>query len=624
MHIKGLQKSLLTFTVISVIVFSIFTLLHDNRAFAVSAVDFTLDTANNEVFYQSSIDTYVILGIADNTNNATITFMSATTSNTTDRTTVNIFAQKDGCNISTDPIQNNPCSSSNGSAWCETDGLETLPCSNNTSAVGDFEGLWCGKTYCFVLFEADSGASHQLIRFWSLGESSSMSGDISGYLNITTANDILPDLWGYDECDNPPNCGLGGITVYYVSEDSGENTGNIRGIGGTALMGQVFTYDLIMFTENRVVDIEGCRHCGGQEGVTRIAVSSASNSGASRNFVMTDAQGSITYSGGTTSLNTACSGSSVLADTSNTGSLEYLGDTENRLMMLTNTGYFTLQVVSPFDVDCHLYGSEIIDSPRSIAIDEEHNYLYIAHGSGATLQSLTRYNLTMPAHGTALETIDFTGLEEPTITGWVSSGQPYDSMAMSPNADTLLMLDDTARARLLYLETFTGEDGTGGFTGEEICFVAQATGQSICYPTDENGNPIVQSLVEPASSQHPIYAVVGGYACQIGFYDNCTSGQPTNTDLETNGIGYLMWFGTWAIMMAVMGVAFFGTIKKAPVIGLIPMMVVLFIATALGVVLNWIPERDFYIVVFIVIGFASLAGTKFVLGQIGGRGGGED
>lgn len=614
-------------------------LLADNleTAFAVTAEDFTLATTNNEVFYMEAIEMYVVLHkntVASNTANITI----IDTNGGDDPSTAfnfEISPMYDGCNYSTDLEQNNPCNASGGTAICNPtpSSLSTENCEEKTGVTGFFGGLWCGLTDCFVLWEQSTGGySSQLLRVqMTAGAESPYT--VGGYMNITSSRDIHPYLWGYDEAD----VGIGGVTVYYVAEDSGSSLGELYKVGGTLLMGEVDNDALTMFTESGsgggqsagMRDLDGCRHCGGVEGVTRVVVSVAMASGTSRSFISVDSNGVLQDNDTPNNISTTCTGTGVSGVSTNTAVVKYLGDTVNKFAYVTDTGIITYNVATNANT-CHANDAEIVNYIRHVEVDEADGYLYITHGSGSLFQSLTRYSLTLPASGTALTTVNFDELSDPTITGWVTGGMPYHHMAISPSVDTIILVDDTSRARLIFLEEFF--EGGGAGPADPVCIDLNGDGtEDVCYEdTNSDGVPDSGGLgaIGTVMNQNPIYSSIGRLVCQVGATELCTNGQLTDTDIKTNGTGALMWLMLMFALLAIVagahtkeGDRLASSFSK---INVMLYIIIIFGSAGIAVAFGWIEPLYFWVSVFVVIGLASVRMTNIVGRFTGGGGDGSE
>lgn len=581
------------------------------KAEAISASDFTFGAVNTEVFYQESIDTYAILQKSPSAqDSANLCFLSGNADNpATDQVCFNIFPQKDGCDVSTvDPVNYNPCSATTGTTDCDTDFPDSLPCSDKTGLTGVFEGLWCGSTYCYIMFDYDTGSwSSQLIRIWSLGVGSAQTGDISGYRNITNTFDLQPAIWGFDECNPaPPNCGIGGITLYWSYQVGGGNTW-INKEGGTSLMGTTNNVDTVINTvSGSIKNIDGCRHCGGVSTNTRVFISTGHNTGASREAVL--------YNGATMAeigsyspnvINTACSGSGVGGSATNTGLSQYMGDTVNRFAYVTDTGIAFIGsntgslVVGDCQPDVDL---SMIDYARGISIDEDNNLWYMWHGSTQSLATITQFNLTYASIDVEVDFAPDDITIDSSISSWVDGGQPYNSMAVDYDVKTILMTSDSAKARLLYLDDFeVPTTGGGGSTN------------GTCNNVDTNGDGISGTVLDcVGTGTSPFSGITGGrnvtditatLTDDIGL-TNCGD----NPDHETCGSGLFLFLFLLLLteFLALGGYLGFTAKTNSEVrlmdIGLL-VLIIGFVDLAIGFYLNWIPDIVFYSIVAIVAGF---------------------
>lgn len=144
----------------------------------------------------------------------------------------------------------------------------------------------------------------------------------------------------------------------------------------------------------------------------------------------------------------------------------------------------------------------------------------------------------------------------------------------------------------------------------------------VCY-TDTNGDGIADSgnlgAIGVVTNQNPIPTALGRLGCQIGFIAQCSNGEPTNTDIQDNGIGIIMFLIIWVVIMAVVGSALYGRIKVE--YHLMVHVAILMIAVGISTSLEYIDIMWFYIMIFIVIGFSSVVGARFVMSHRGGSGG---
>lgn len=540
--------------VIAVAVFSTLLLLMFafivQPANAVTGSDFIIPALNNEVFYQESIDTYVMLQKNTVASASTkLCFLDAQSdSPSTETVCFTIFPQKDGCDVdTTDPINYNPCSSSVGSTDCDIDFPDSLACTNKTGLTGTFKGLWCGSTYCYVLFDLSTGSwSNQILRFWSLGVGSASTGDISGYRNFTAnAIDMQDALWGFDECNPaPPNCGLGGITLYWSYANSTSLLIHLVKEGGTSLMGSVSTVSTVILFTSPIIDISGCRHCGEVATNTRVFISNGHNTGVSREAVL--------YNGATmteigsyspTGISTSCTGSGVGGTATNNGLSEYMGDTVNRFAYTTDTGIIFIgsSTGALSASDCQVSADfSIVNYPRDIEIDEDNNLWYLWHGSTQSLASITQFNLTYASIDSEVDfDVDDVTISD-TISGYIDGGQPFHSMGVGYNVNSILLATDSTKGRMLYLDGFTGELAEGDTEGST---------NGIC------NNGTVLDCVGGAGS-------IGGLANLSPTYNITEIGtllgqgvgliSEDNDNPKTNGIGLLY--------MLMMGVFFAGSL----------------------------------------------------------------
>lgn len=584
----------------------------NNIAQALSASDFVFGSVNHQVFYQASIDTYVILQKANSSASTKITFLDARSDNpASEAVSFTIFPQKDGCDISTvDPVNYNQCSATSGTTDCDVDFPDSLPCSDKTGLTGDWKGLWCGSTYCYILFDYSTGSwSSQLIRIWSLGVSSSQTGDISGYRNITNTFILQDSIWGYDECNPaPPNCGIGGITLFWSYAVTGTNVFLVKE-GGTSLMGSVNgagTDTVINTSSTTIKNIDGCRHCADTSGVTRVFISGGHNTGASRQAVL--------YNGATMAeigsyspnvVNTACSGSGVGGSATNNGFSKYMGNTIDRFAYVTDTGiaFIGASAGSLVVADCQPTADfNIINRVRAIDIDTTNKLWYIWHGNESPLASITQYNLT---YSVIDSEVDFDSSDitiSDTISGWVDGGQPYNSMKIAYDVGSILMVSDSSKARLLYLNNFVSAPQAGG----TVCIdVDPSSGITlICYTDTDNDGVADQNnpggLLTIARANTNITQTAGIFGCGIGL-SSCT-----NLNSKTNGIGLLV--------MLLLLTFFFGLILLAckkldyPINHVSPVFWIVLVLGVTGVAYqaNWTDGIPFFASVIAVAGFSGL------------------
>lgn len=551
-------------------------------AFAdVQNADFTLQTSNNKTVFMSSTGYFVTVSTNSGVTSSKLSYVPAYVQTATPTvTTITIHPQSGNCSA-----PDNPCSATNGSANCYSGG-----CANeSTNPIGGIKAVWCGLTDCFVLWQSGtSGYSSQLIRVTLVGANTG----ITGYMNITSSFTLASTMWGFDTNTG----GIGGITVYFGYSSGGNKL--VRA-GGTSLMGITNTISTSM---DAISSISGCFQCGGNLTAKHVFVAGTTNVLGNRNYGIWNIDGD----------NLACS---VTATTLGSGTarmavnsyVDYSGNTDNSFILAGDSRIWKVSqnCARTNSVDYSQFGG--LSYVKGLQADDTEHIYYVYHGSGQTTASITKMNLT-----SFQTTVAFDSINGATISGY-TSGQLERSLALDRDANSLIMVGNTTRARILYLNNFNGTSPTGAVSQGEVCFVVQGTGQQICYPTDSDGNPIVGSAVETVTNQNPPTLAVGKFMCQLGVIEDCTDGAPTESDASVNGVGYILFIALLAIIMAIIGSALYGKIKIE--YNLIIQMVILLTSSGLALALHWIPSLVFYGIIFIIIGFASLAGTKFFLGQ---------
>jgi hypothetical protein len=585
-----------------------------NIASAINASDFTFGGQNFETFYQSQTGTYVSLQKTSSATSTKVCFLDAqSTSPSTEQLCITLYPQKDGCDVSTvDPINYNPCAANYGTTDCDTDFPDSLPCSNKTGISGNFGGLWCGATYCFILFESVSAYSDQLIRIWSLGVGSAMTGDVSGYFNSSGSavyNKLYPYIWGYDECNPaPPNCGLGGITIFWAHlATAGSGRVILNKAGGTSLMGIVSAVDTLMCGDatcvtghTGVTGITGCRHCGGVITTTRILTVARAPADASRNIVLHNEalteQASFSVTGQM--------GSVAMA---NSDGAEYLGNTKNLFLVAQDSALRTISTTGVV-ANAFTYASVgLVNYVKGFDMDFTGNATYyIWHGSGSVLASITQMNLTSITTAIDFDTSDAS--IGTTISGWVDGGQGGNSIAVGQDFNSVLVLTDSNKARLYYLNGF---DDPADDDDEDPVDTGSTNG--ICNEGTVldcvGGNNSVGGLATLTSTYN--ITRIGNIIGQgIGIID------PSNDDIKTNGVGL--------IFMLIMGTFFAGsmvaTLSQLNTRGWINMSIkeidpLFWLFLVVGVVsasfyFNWIPDLVFYGMMVGIAGLVSIGILK--------------
>lgn len=163
-------------------------------------------------------------------------------------------------------------------------------------------------------------------------------------------------------------------------------------------------------------------------------------------------------------------------------------------------------------------------------------------------------------------------------------------------------------------------DAIAGSVGSTVCIQLLDTGQMVCYD-DTNGDGLADAggALEIVSNQNPPATAIGKLFCQIGFVTDCTNGTPSNGDVKSNGIGLILFFITLAVMLAIVGSALYGKIKVE--YNLMMQIPVILIAVGIAVAFEWLDTLWFYLMVFVIIGFASMASATFLLSKVRGGGG---
>lgn len=121
---------------------------------------------------------------------------------------------------------------------------------------------------------------------------------------------------------------------------------------------------------------------------------------------------------------------------------------------------------------------------------------------------------------------------------------------------------------------------------------------------------------------------VGVLLCQMGVITDCDSnGNPTNTDIETNGVGLFMTLILIIISYAFLVIIHFGAqrlLRKSNVqvmdaITINPMLLVIMLVIDIGIsfYLNWLADTVFYSIVAVIVGFASFGIYRHVKGGNG-------
>lgn len=305
-------------------------------------------------------------------------------------------------------------------------------------------------------------------------------------------------------------------------------------------------------------------------------------------------------------------------------------------------------------------GIEITASSSIVGLDFNRIQAYLSHATAGNPTGIIRAGVwsssTIPTASNVqcligtiqAEQVDavsgqnFWNFTKPSGTCELTSGSVvgiyYDPAGTNTNniklADRANAFDGTNTYQSLYSEvsdSWIDETGTDAVLriilvdveaqqDTAVCIDINGDGDTdVCYD-DSNGDGIPDSggALETVTNQNPPHRAVGRLLCQTGVIVDCAGGEPNDDDVQTNGTGLVLFFALLAVMMAVIGSALYGRIKIEYNIMLqIP---VLIIATGLAVAFGWIETMWLYIMIFIIIGFASLAGTKFIMGHTRGRG----
>lgn len=542
------QIPIIALAVLSISILCMFDFITKPAYAEVSAIDFVYQQTNSELFYMESFQYYVALSRAT-ASSTTMTFIHGATETPEEDASsagnkITITPMQGGCtNIFTHPETNyNPCSATVGSANCNPATFGSA-CSAKTGITGTFGGLWCGLTDCFVLFKLTSGSwSSQLLRYNMATE------EITGYMNITSTWLIDPYLWGYDES----TAGIGGITLFWTKSNDATSLVDIVFTGGTSLMGNVGVFSASICGQNscaggsastRVSDITGCRHCNNSSTTTRIMVSSTQTIASNRMVTIFTDTGAQQCGGTGTSMGVS---QSIVG----TGKAEYLGNVKNLFVMGTQDEVVTVNPSSCASATQYTYASQgLVNYVKGIAVDFEDSVYYLHHGTSASKSSVTKMNIT-----SFTTSVNFDATIGDTITGWVDGGFTGDQIATASDDNeglnndfstddwnTLLIADNTAKARIIYPDGFVGviPDSPSGID----CSLPENANILICRLGGNSTTVGTGQLVGEG---------IADLACNVVFAD-CTDDNP-----QTNGIGLLIFIASIFVIVGM----FFYTIGK--------------------------------------------------------------
>lgn len=243
-----------------------------------------------------------------------------------------------------------------------------------------------------------------------------------------------------------------------------------------------------------------------------------------------------------------------------------------------------------------------INNPENLMVRGDTVYISRADGT-ATITALDKSDMT--------SSVAFYTAEDDNLSFFKGNSTRFNALSSGGSNDNIFY-------RLDGILNTENEDENTVTTGD-FCIDTNGDGDGdVCY-TDTNGDGIVDAggVLEVVTNQNPPAQAVGGILCQLAIIEDCTNGRPTNTDTATNGTGLILFFALLAVLMAVIGSALYGKIKIE--YNLIVQVVILMVATGLAVAFGWIEEMWFYIMIFIIIGFASLAGASWITGMRRGQ-----
>lgn len=201
------------------------------------------------------------------------------------------------------------------------------------------------------------------------------------------------------------------------------------------------------------------------------------------------------------------------------------------------------------------------------------------------------------AANTSLPSIEFS---QALQTGYISHNSDGAQVALNQNFITVFV------------------DPASSIVESEVCIDINGDGNvDVCYD-DSNGDGVADSggALETITNQNPPALAVGRFLCQTGVILECNNGEPSNSDIKANGSGLILFFILLVVLMAIVGSALYGRVKIE--FNLMLQIPVIMIAVGLSVAFQWIEALWFYVMIFIIIGFAGLAGTSFLLKRKGG------
>jgi hypothetical protein len=222
----------------------------------------------------------------------------------------------------------------------------------------------------------------------------------------------------------------------------------------------------------------------------------------------------------------------------NTGKLAYLGDTKDLFAMATINEVVTLNHTSCASATQYTYASQGLSNyVKGIVADIDDGVYYLQHGSESTKQSITKMNTT-----SFTTSVDFDSVVGDTIlSNWVDGGftrhqialatdddEGLDTEASTDDWNTILLLDNTAKARIIYPDGFVGVEPE-----------APSEGRDCTLP--ENANILICRLGGNATTVGVGGIITDGLTelgCNIVFVD-CIDPDPS-----TNGLGLLIFIAT--------------------------------------------------------------------------------
>ena len=229
-----------------------------------------------------------------------------------------------------------------------------------------------------------------------------------------------------------------------------------------------------------------------------------------------------------------------------------------------------------------------------------------------------------------------------TISGLPCTGTSQTCELFSYSSTLLYYAIGTANYQIIDLTGVPegGEGGVGGVTPASICYIDtnfDGNANIIYYDVGgPNGAPSLQnpdggvpdgmcdaSLSQVTRNDKPVGDSTGDILCQLGVIPcDPITGEIDNPDIQTNGVGYLLFFLLLAIMLAIVVWASHGR-QLASTVNTAIYMVVLLGSAGIAVGFGWLAQMWFFIIIVVVIAFATPTIVKFINTQRGGGKGDE-